>query len=162
MSLSILAIALAYAFLLFLVLLAVLKSELGSGLKLTLVALCAGFYLWHYTALQDYLGWPAGNDLPPKFEMISVLVVEPDVKRDDPGGIYLWVRDLESEQLVPRAYQLPYAKQLHRKVADTLRKQREGQRHVGRPVGGGTGGPKDIEFDPIQRERQQRKSATTN
>ena len=117
MTPSILAIALAYVFLLFVALLAILKSDFGAGPKLMLAALCAGFYLWHYQALQDYLGWPAGNALPQKFEMLGSLIVEPDLKRDEPGGIYLWVRDLERERLIPRAYRLPYRKELHRKVA---------------------------------------------
>ena len=42
MSISIVALALAYVFLLFLVLLAIFRSEIGSGLKLMLAALCLG------------------------------------------------------------------------------------------------------------------------
>ncbi len=159
---SILAIALAYAFLLFLLLLAVFKSELGAASKFTLVALCAGFYLWHYQALQDYLGWPAGNALPRKFEMVSSLIVEPDLKGDDPGAIYIWVRDLDSEGGVPRAYRLPYQKQLHGKVAETERKQRNGQRHVGTPVAGGAGANPDIEFEAMRRDGKQHKLAPSN
>ena len=48
----------------------------ASCLVLALVALCAGFYLWHYDALQNYLGWPAANALPRQFEMISSLIVD--------------------------------------------------------------------------------------
>ena len=162
MTPSILAIALTYVLLLFLVLLAILKSEIGASLKLGLAVLCAGFYLWHYDALQNYLGWPAGNALPQKFEMVSSLIVEPDLKRDEPGGIYLWIRDLDADQLVPRAYRLPYQKQLHRKVDDTQRKQRAGQRHVGTPVAGGAGKNTDIEFEAVRRERGQHKSAPSN
>lgn len=162
MSPSIFAIALAYVFLLFVVLLAILKSQLGAAPKLALAALCAGFYLWHYDALQNYLGWPAANALPQKFEMVSSLIVEPDLKRDEPGGIYLWVRDLDSERLVPRAYRLPYQKQLHRKVDDTMRKQRDGQRHVGTPVAGGAGRHTSIEFEAVQRARRRHKSSPSN
>ena len=162
MNPSILAIALAYAFLLFVILLAVLKSELRASLKLFLVALCAGFYLWHYDALQNYLGWPAGNALPQKFEMISGLVVEPDPRRDDPGAIYIWVRDLDGEQMVPRAYRLPYQKQMHRKVDDTLSKQRNGERQVGTPVSEGGSKITSIEFEPMQRDGKRYKSAPSN
>ena len=154
--------ALAYVFLLFVALLAILKSEFGAGPKLALAALCAGFYLWHYDALHNYLGWPAANALPQKFEMVSSMIVEPDLKRDEPGGIYLWIRDHDSEQLVPRAYRLPYQKQLHRKVDDTLRKQRDGQRHIGTPVAGGAGKNTNIEFEAVQRERRRHKSAPSN
>ena len=85
MTMSILSLALAYVFLLFLVLLAVLKSDLGAGLKFVLLSLCLGFYLWHYDALQDYLGWPANSGIPQNFELISSFTVEPDLKNDEPG-----------------------------------------------------------------------------
>jgi len=159
---SILAIALAYAFLLFVILLAVFKSELGASAKFVLVALCAGFYLWHYDALQNYLGWPAGNALPPKFEMISGMVVEPDLKRDDPGAIYIWVRDLDGERMVPRAYRLPYQKPLHREVDETLGKQRNGERFVGAPVSEGGGKTTSIEFEAVQRDGKSYKPAPSN
>lgn len=162
MTPSILVIALAYAFLLFVILLAVFKSELRASAKFALAALCAMFYLWHYDALQNYLGWPAGNALPQKFEMIAGLIVEPDLKRDDPGAIYIWVRDLDGEQMVPRAYRLPYQKQLHQKVDDTLRKQRNGERHVGAPVSAGGGKTTSIEFEAAQRDGNRYKSAPSN
>ena len=115
----------------------------------------------HYDALQNYLGWPAGNALPQKFEMISGLIVEPDLKRDDPGAIYIWVRDLDDKQPVPRAYRLPYQKQLHLGVGETLRKQRDGQRHFGTPVSVG-GKHTSIEFEAVQRTGNQLKPAPSN
>ena len=160
MNPSLLAVALAYAFLLFVLVLVLLNTGIGAGRKLVLVVLSAGFYLWHYEALQNYLGWPAGNALPQRFEMVSSVIVEPDARRDDPGGIYLWVVDLDSEQPVPRAHRLPYHKELHREVDDTLRKQRAGQRHVGSPVAGSGGNHSGIEFEAVQRARKRYKPTT--
>ncbi|TNF88864.1 MAG: hypothetical protein EP300_06825 [Gammaproteobacteria bacterium] len=158
MSISIVALALAYVFLLFLVLLAIFRSEVGSGLKLVLAALCLGFYLWHYSALQQYLGWPAAQALPARFALVSSFIIEPDLKQDEAGGIYLWVRDLDSETAVPRAYRLPYQKALHRKVDDTMRKQQQGERFVGSPVSGGGQRQTRIEFEAVQRDTQSHKS----
>jgi len=155
---SILSLALAYVFLLFLVLLAVLKSEVGTGLKLLLAAMCLGFYLWHYNLLQAYLGWPADDGLPGHFELVSTFTVEPDLKTDDPGGIYLWIRDLDNNQLVPRSFRLPYYKQLHQQVDSTMNKQRQGERFVGSPVAGGAGNRIRIEFEAVQRDSQSHKS----
>ena len=159
MSIPMLALALAYVFLLFLLLLAVFRSEIGYGLKLVLSVLCLGFYLWHYNALQDYLGWPTAGALPARFALVSSFTVEPDLKRDEAGSIYLWVRDLDSETAVPRAYQLPYHKDLHRKVDDAMRKQQQGERFVGTPVSGGGQRQTRIEFDAVQRDTQSHKSA---
>jgi len=159
MTLSIVALAAAYVFLLFLVLLAILKSEMGPGLKLVLAALCLGFYLWHYNALQRYPGWPADEDLPQRFELVGIYTVEPDLKNDEAGSIFLWVRDLDTEQEVPRSYRLPYQTALHRKVDDTLRKQRAGERFVGSPVPGGSGERSRIEFETLQRDTEAHKSS---
>jgi hypothetical protein len=158
MSASILALGLAYVFLLFLVLLAILKSELGPGLKLVLAALCLGFYLWHYNAMQQYLGWPAEEGLPERFEVISSFTVEPDLQRDEPGGIFLWVRDLDSDLLVPRSYRLNYRKPTHRKLDDVLQRQQQGERFVGTPIPGGAANAPQIEFESVPRDAGKLKS----
>ena len=158
MTTSVIALGLAYVFLLWLALLAVFKSAIGVGLKLVLVSLCLGFYLWHYNALQDYLGWPAANGIPPNFELISSVVIEPDLKTDEAGGIYLWLRDLDTDRLVPRSFRLPYNKLLHQRVDDTLRRQQQGERFVGRPRGGRGGEKTEIEFEPVQRDIKSLKS----
>lgn len=159
MTISILSLATAYVFLLFLVLLAILKSEIGAGLKLVLVTLALGFYLWHYSALQQYPGWPADDGLPARFELISSYTVEPDLKNNEHGAIYVWIRDLDANSPIPRSYRLPYQKTLHRKVDDTLRKQREGERFVGSPVSGGTGARSSIEFEAVRRDTESHKSS---
>ena len=159
MTVSILGLGFAYVFLLFLVLLAIFRSEIGPAPKLALAALCLGFYLWHYGALQGYPGWPASDDLPARFELVSSFTVEPDLKSGREGGLYLWLRDLDSENAIPRAYRLPYQKALHRKVDDTLRKQQSGERFVGSPVGGGADRRVRIVFEAVQRETGSHKSA---
>lgn len=159
MTVSIFALAAAYVFLLFLVLLAVLKSEAGPGLKLILVAASLGFYLWHFNALQQYPGWPADDSLPARFELVGSFAVEPDLKNNEDGAIYVWVRDLDGDRAMPRSYRLPYRKSLHRKVDDTSRRQREGERFVGSPVDGGAGARTSIEFEAVQRDTESHKSS---
>lgn len=151
---SIVSLALAYAFLLLLLLLALVKSELPVSFKALAIALACGFYIWHYAALQAWRGWPAEGQLPQRFEMLSRVVVEPDPARDEAGGIYLWVRDLEQGKVIPRAYRLPYSRDSHQRVEDTLQRQRQGQRFVGRPApNAGSGGGDAVEFEPVERER---------
>jgi hypothetical protein len=159
MTVSILSLATAYVFLLCLVLLAILKSETGAAAKLALIVLALGFYLWHYNALQQYPGWPADDGLPARFELISSYSVEPDLKNNEDGAIYIWIRDLDASRSVPRSYRLPYQKALHRKVDDTLRKQREGERFVGSPVAGGAAARTSIEFEALRRDTGAHKSS---
>ena len=159
MTISILGLGFAHVFLLCLVLLMIFRSEIAPGSKLALTALCLGFYLWHYDALQRFPGWPANDDLPARFELISSFVVEPDLNNNREGRLYLWLRDLEAEHAIPRAYRLPYRKALHRKVDDTLRKQQAGERFVGSPVSGGADRQIRIEFEAVQRDTRSHKSA---
>lgn len=149
---SVLSLALAYVFLLFLLLLLLVRSEVGTGFKFLLVALGCGFYLWHFMSMQSFIGWPANDRLPRHFELVSSLTLEPDPDNGEDGGIFLWLRDLEGGQQVPRAYRLPYHKPLHRKVEKTLKQQRQGQRFIGRPVPRGGGRPQDIEFEKANRD----------
>lgn len=159
MTVSILSLALAYVFLLFLVLLAVLKSELAVGLKFVLAGLCLGFYLWHYLALKQHLGWPASIQVPDRFELIDSYTVEPDLKNDEIGAVYLWLRDLDREGAPPRSIRLPYQRQLHRQVDDTLRKQRAGERFVGSPAPGGQEQRTQLEFEAARRDLKSDKSS---
>ena len=155
MLMSIISLALAYVFLLLLLFLVLLESKLATSLKFALVVFVSGFYIWHYNALQAYRGWPAEQQLPEKFEMLGRVIVEPNLKRDEEGGIFLWVRDLEQVQIQPRAYRLPYSRDVHRKVDDTLKRQQQGQRFVGRPVSNAGSGPRSmVEFEAVERERE--------
>ena len=155
---SILALALAYVFLLFVLLLAVLRSDIRPSIKFAAVAACFGFYLWHYGALEAYLGWPARDDLPENFELVSVVTIEPDLQRDEPGAIYLWVRDLDQEQPIPRSFRLDYDKRVHQQADDTMRRQRLGERFVGRPRAAGGDRP-PVEFEKVERSAETPKSA---
>lgn len=155
MDTSIVSLALAYVFLGFLLILAVLRSELGAPLKLALVVLAAGFYIWHYNGLQGLRGWPAKQELPQEFEMIARVVVEPDPKSDEQGSIFLWLRDLDNPQLTPRAYRLPYSRDTHREVDNTMNEQQQGQRFVGRPAQNAAGAAQSaVEFDEVEAVRR--------
>ena len=140
---STLGLGLAYVFLLFL---------------LVAVTLSLGFYLWHYDAVRSALGWPAADDLPEHFELIGAMTVEPNLKQDEEGSIYLWLRDLDSDSVTPRAYRIDYRKPLHQTVDETLGKQRRGERYIGRPVEIAGSTQPGLEFDAVQRDRGDLKS----
>ena len=159
MSASVMALTLAYVLLLFLLLLAVLRSELRPAWKFALSAACAVFYLWHYQSLQAFRGWPASDRLPQRFEVIHSITVEPDLRQGLDGAIYVWIRDLDAAQPVPRAYRFDYDRQLHRKIDDNQRRQRQGERRVGAPQPGGSIAAPELEFESVIREKPARKGS---
>lgn len=152
-------IALAYVLLASLLLLAVLRSDIRPVTKLLLVIACAGFYLWHFQALQAWRGWPASDLLPQNFELIDSVTVEPDLRRGEPGAIYVWIRDLDADTPLPRAYRFDYDKSLHRQVDDSLRKQREGRYQVGSPRPGGSINRPRVDFEEVTRDTRGLKGA---
>ena len=75
------------------------------------------------------------------------------------GGVYLWLRDLDDQTAGPRACRLPYNKDLHRKVDDTLRKLQAGEWLVGTRLPGGDARRIRIEFEAVKRDTGAHKSS---
>ena len=158
MSGAILSLALAYVCLLFVLALFIFRSEVGVPLKVAVLLLSCGFYVWHFQALQSFVGWPAESRLPDRFQMISSYTVEPNEQRNQPGAIYLWVYDLDRDDRIPRSFRIDYDRQVHQRVEDAVRQQGEGERLVGKPTYGGGGRVPELEFDRALRDSRQRKS----
>ncbi len=156
---GVLGIALAYVLLACLLLLAVLRSDIRAASKMMLVIACTGFYAWHFQSLQAWRGWPASDRLPEHFELIDSITVEPDRGSGEPGAIYVWIRDLDSDSPLPRAYRFDYDKALHRQVDDSLRRQREGRYQVGSPQPGGSVSKPRVEFEEITRDSRGHKGS---
>jgi hypothetical protein len=86
----------------------------------------------------DTAGWPSTAKMPSQSSLLWAVVDEPDPALSDPGHIYLWL-DVGSPS--PRAYVLPYSRQLHEQVQRalaSLQKQRpvEVSRTTARPSSG--------------------------
>ena len=55
------------------------------------------------------------GQLPARFQLLWVRVVEPDAKIGDRGAIYLWIEEVDEHNVpdgVPRSYRLPYSRPL--------------------------------------------------
>lgn len=110
-----------------------------------LVMPCMLFATW--ASLDSYLGWPTTKDtLPDRFVLAAGLIREPSLRSHDAGAIYLWVRAVEypesrrsllgyhQDLRDPRAYRLPYSRELHKELEGMLKKM-----HDGATVGGNNG-----------------------
>lgn len=64
-----------------------------------------------YTVISGLIGWPSPSQLPARFSLLHTYVEEPDKTRDFAGNIYLWVQEIDENQIptgAPRAYVMPY------------------------------------------------------
>lgn len=87
-----------------------------------------------FVTLEGMLGWPTEAPPPARFRLHAAVVDEPDKQGTDDGAIYLWLspKDDDGEVLgPPRAYALPYSRELHEATARARRRMQNG-----RPVDG--------------------------
>jgi len=115
-----------------------LGGKRSEKFRLPLLLLLPAFYWIHWNTVADLIGWPSAASLPDTFEMVSAVVVEPDVQQDEDGEIYLWIRsNLRGE---PRAHVLPYSRELHELVHASTQKIAQGIRQQGSVRGRERGG----------------------
>jgi hypothetical protein len=135
------SLVIAFAALLLLTLLALLWSRWPAWLKALLVLAVSAFYFHADEVLHGQWGWPSADALPARFVLLAAVIEEPDAK--SPGALYVWVNALEGGQPAarPRAYRLPYAKDLHALLNEGMKKVRQGVSQMGsaEPKGGPKG-----------------------
>jgi hypothetical protein len=121
----------AFVALAFLLLLALLASRWPAWAKGLLVVGVTGLYFAAESALLAVWGWPSRQVLPERFVLLALVVEEPGKQRD--GALYVWVNALEGGRPVaqPRAYALPYTKDLHALFDEGMKKARQGITQMG-------------------------------
>ena len=126
-----LELTLGAALLAFLCLLALLWSRWPAWLKGLLVIAVTGFYFYADDALHGLAGLPSRDALPERFVLLAAVIEEPTSK--SAGALYVWVQALENGKpsKAPRAYQLPYAKDLHALLNEGIKKSRQGVSQLG-------------------------------
>ena len=132
-SSQLLLLALVYALLAFLLLALCLGTRWHWGLKAAMVLLVSGFYAFGHQTFKAVSGWPAEDELPQRFVLLSAVFDEPSPARGHKGAIYLWVNPMKDNQPLemPRAFKLPYEKDLHRILGDGVKKARDGNTQLG-------------------------------
>ena len=124
MTLTLLGISAAYVLLSLVVLSMGLTSRFAWWVKASTIVVTSGFFVEVFFASKGLLGWPASGALPPKFQLLWTRVVEPDLKAGSRGAIYLWVEEVDGNNVpsgLPRSYRLPYSV----KLADRTLKARD-------------------------------------
>jgi len=124
MTATLLAISAAYVVLAVVVLSMGLTSRFAWWVKASAIVVSSVFFIEVFFASKSLLGWPGNGALPPKFQLLWSRVVEPDPKMGSRGAIYLWVEEVDENNVpdgVPRSYRLPYS----RPLADRSSKARD-------------------------------------
>lgn len=108
-----------------------------------IVLLQFGVYLL-VSGIYGLMGWPVDGDLPDKFQIHQVLVVEP--REDNDGGIYVWATNLDPRHQTslfgkivgfsvdsrsPRGFRIEYSKEMHKQMEKLRQELQKGNVAVG-------------------------------
>jgi hypothetical protein len=113
MTTVVLAISIAYVVLAVVLLSMGLTSRFAWWLKGAVIVITCAFFIESFFATKSLLGWPGTGTLPHRFQLLWTRVVEPDPKIHDTGSIFLWVEEVDENNVptgTPRSYRLPYTK----------------------------------------------------
>ena len=99
MTSTVLAISVAYVVIGVLLLTTGLSSRFAWWVKAAAIVVTSVFFVEVFFATKDLLGWPRSGQLPARFQLLWVRVVEPDAMIGDRGAIYLWIEDLYGESV---------------------------------------------------------------
>lgn len=126
-----LPVVLSFVALVFLAVLALLWSRWPAWLKALLVAGVTAFYFFADGVVHDIWGWPSADALPERFVLLAAVIDEPTAKRA--GAVFVWVNALEDGKPAaePRAFRLPYTKDVHALLNEGTKKIREGVSQLG-------------------------------
>ena len=121
----------AFVALAFVAALALLASAWPRWAKALVVIAVTGLYFAADYALDEVWGWPGRQALPERFVLLAAVIEEPTKTR--PGALYVWVNALEQGKPAarPRAYQLPYTKDMHALLNEGMKKVRQGVSQMG-------------------------------
>lgn len=127
----ILALILSFAALALMCVLALLWSRWPAWLKGILVVGVTVFYFYADSVVHQLSGWPSPDALPERFVLLAAVIEEPNAKTN--GALYVWVNAIENGKpgAQPRAYRLPYAKDVHSMLNEGLKKVRQGVSQMG-------------------------------
>lgn len=83
-----------------------------------------------FFGVGELRGLPTDGDLPDSFRMLWGQVIEPNHIQDESGSVFLWLQEMDADNYpvgLPRAYQLPYSKDLEIKVQEAMGKIAQGE-----------------------------------
>ncbi|MEM7042531.1 MAG: hypothetical protein AAF543_06950 [Pseudomonadota bacterium] len=126
-----------------------LRSHWPWTVKSTVIGLALPAAVGTFLAIEAQLGWPSRTPLPSQFQLHAALIEEPAAGERERGAIYLWLtpwEEIDGDQVGtvsdaavdaaprthPRAFDLPYSRDLHQKVDAMQERLARGEMVMGR------------------------------
>jgi hypothetical protein len=128
-------VAVVYASVAGLLLWALAGARPGWRVKLAAIVLVPALSVAVWHAFQSRSGWPTASSPPAHALFVARAVREPDAATGKPGAIWLWLvpaghggpLGYQPGRLEPRAYRLPYSRQLHEQAERAQQQTQHGR-----------------------------------
>ena len=102
--------------------------------KAGMMVVTAIVFIGAYSVISGLVGWPSSSQLPARFSLLATYVDEPDRTRDFAGSIYLWVQEIDENQVPisqPRAFVMPYITETMKGVTESQEMLDRGEKVLG-------------------------------
>src|SRR3981081_711543 len=99
MTSTVLAISAAYVVVCVLLLTLGLSSRFAWWVKAAVIVVTSLFFVEVFFATKGLLGWPRTGQLPARFQLLWGRGGEPDPKSSNPGAIYLWIEEVDENNV---------------------------------------------------------------
>lgn len=118
-TVTIIEIVIAYIVIAVLLLSMNLTSRWRWWIKAGAIVVTGVFFGYTYLSILGILGWPTNDTPPERFALLATRIVEPDRISGSPGMIYLWLEELDENNIPsgrPRSYGLTFTSEFARAV----------------------------------------------
>ncbi len=118
-----------------------LRSDWRWPIKASAIALSVAVLVLGFRSVEAMLGWPTEATPPPRFQLHAAIIDEPDRLTSSQGAIYLWLSPRDDDGRPsgpPRAFALPYSRELHEQAVRAQARLQDGA-----AVEGVAGRPRD-------------------
>ena len=127
---SILATVAAYVAIAVLLLSLNLTSRWRWWIKGGAIVVTGLFFIGSYVAISSLLGWPTQKRIPDRFLLVATRVVEPDPFTGNPGAVFLWLEQMDENNVPngrPRSFKLSYTEELAARTDEAQERLNEGE-----------------------------------
>jgi hypothetical protein len=128
-ALPLAGVVLSYVALAVLLLSLNIASRWHWGVKAAAIGVTTLFFGVSYASIAGLIGWPSGAPVPAHFQLHWATVVEPDKLNGVPGSIYLWLEELDDDNMprgTPRAFRVPYSRELADRIGHAKERIEQG------------------------------------
>lgn len=120
----------AYALIAAILVMVLFSTRVPVFVRAICTVLAVGLIFSTYWGIGEIRGMPSDARPPELFRLHWALVVEPDKLNEEDGYVFLWIEALDEDNYpngLPRAYQLPYSRELAEAVETALRSIQDGE-----------------------------------